>query len=465
MAEHFFGKTDTGKQRKNNEDTFLAEDMGGGLVAACVIDGVGGYEGGEIAAEVTRKCIKAALADLPGNVITGMKDAFAMANAQILEEKKKNPEYERMACVATMAMADLAANKFYFTHIGDTRLYLLRDKSLVKITHDHSVVGFLEESGRLTEEAAMQHPKRNEINKALGFGEVPADLDDFFETGESPFLPGDILLLCSDGLTDMLSSETMREILLSSGSLKSIAKKLIDHANDAGGKDNITVVLMSNTNPRSRPEVLKPATSAVKIPSQVSVPGNDTLPGNFRTPIDHRRTNTGWLIFFILLSLALGGLLAWNYFFKEKPAPTKVEQIGFGSQGKAEQEFMNMLNNSDGDTVRLSATDFPNPLLITAPLQLDKDSLYVYGNGLVLKADSAYHGAAFNIPASAKLIMLDSLAFENFEAAIVLRSPSLFLRAVNFKNCIVPIQYGINFELNNPVSGFIRDSIFQREKN
>ena len=104
-----------------------------------------------------------------------------------------------MACVLTLAVVDIEKNKFYYAHVGDTRLYLFRDNTLVKVSKDHSFVGFLEESGRLTEEAAMQHPKRNEINKALGLGVKFSASDDYIETGESPFLPGDLLLLCSDG--------------------------------------------------------------------------------------------------------------------------------------------------------------------------------------------------------------------------------------------------------------------------
>ena len=135
---------------------------------------------------------------------------------------------------------------------------LLRDNSLVKVSHDHSFVGFLEESGRLTEENAMNHPKRNEINKALGFDEEKFIEDDYVETGESPFLPGDILLLCSDGLSDMINSRTITGILSSPHSLKEKSNALIDTANLAGGKDNITVVLIENDKSPSQHEATKP---------------------------------------------------------------------------------------------------------------------------------------------------------------------------------------------------------------
>ncbi len=151
-----------------------------------------------------------------------------------------------MACVLTCVVADIKNNKLWYSHVGDTRIYLLRDHSLVKISTDHSAIGFLEESGRLSEEEAMRHPRRNEINKALGFEEDIAVIEDFIETGESPFLPGDTILLCSDGLTDMVNSSEITTVLNSDMSLSVKTKSLIDAANNAGGNDNITVVLIEN---------------------------------------------------------------------------------------------------------------------------------------------------------------------------------------------------------------------------
>src|SRR5687767_15515119 len=167
MAETFFGITDTGKLRKNNEDTFIAEPVSNGqLIAACVIDGVGGYAGGELAARLAREAIIGHLNVIPDDIVNIIKGALVFANEKIYKEKQVSEQNEQMACVVTLALADVSNNKFYYAHVGDTRLYLLRDKTLVKVTSDHSVVGFLEESGRLSEEAAMNHPKRNEINKA-----------------------------------------------------------------------------------------------------------------------------------------------------------------------------------------------------------------------------------------------------------------------------------------------------------
>jgi PPM family protein phosphatase len=214
MAEYFYGITDKGKRREKNEDTFFAREIiDKRFLVAGVIDGVGGYKGGDIAAGIARSVIMKNLETLSENVVEALRHAIIAANVKINEEKKEASINERMACVLTCVVADIKNNKCWYAHVGDTRVYLLRDHSLVKISKDHSVVGFLEETGRLSEEEAMRHPRRNEINKALGFEEDISTPEDFIETGESPFLPGDLLLLCSDGLTDMISSGAILQVL------------------------------------------------------------------------------------------------------------------------------------------------------------------------------------------------------------------------------------------------------------
>ncbi|MGN6801557.1 MAG: PP2C family protein-serine/threonine phosphatase, partial [Ginsengibacter sp.] len=248
MAEYFYGITDKGKRREKNEDTFFVREIAGTtLLIAGVIDGVGGYQGGDIAAEIARSVILEKLESISGgNVVESLREAIIAANAKINETKKEQAVNEQMACVLTCVVADKKNNICWFSHVGDTRLYLLRDHSLVKLSNDHSVVGFLEESGRLSEEEAMRHPKRNEINKALGFEENITE--DFIETGESPFLPGDQLLLCSDGLTDMINSATILQVMTSEKNISEKVRSLVDAANEAGGNDNITVVLAQNDN-------------------------------------------------------------------------------------------------------------------------------------------------------------------------------------------------------------------------
>src|SRR5688572_7136406 len=257
--ELFFGQTDTGKQRDNNEDAFIAEIISKDrYIAACVIDGVGGYEGGEVAAAIAKETILDTLKSASGDPLELMKSSFLLANQKIYEQRQADSNKSNMACVLTLALVDLSNNQFYYSHVGDTRLYLFRDQSLVKLSRDHSFVGFLEDNKKLSEEEAMRHPKRNEINKALGFDPNMSSVTDYIETGSSPFLPGDMLLLCSDGLSDMIDSQTMISVLSSSRSLKQKTAELINAANDAGGKDNITAVLVQNNKKPVKQKATKP---------------------------------------------------------------------------------------------------------------------------------------------------------------------------------------------------------------
>lgn len=269
MAKNYFGITDTGRQRDNNEDAFLAEPvLNNQYIAAGVIDGVGGYEGGEVAAAIAQQSILAYLKIPSGEVLTMMREAMTSANEKIFNEKTQTGKNDRMACVATLALVDPVNNKFYYAHVGDTRLYLFRDRTLVKVTQDHSFVGYLEDTGRITEEAAMQHPKRNEINKALGFEAPLANPGEYIETGESPFLPGDVLLLCSDGLTDMIGSAVISSVLNNGDTLEGKCRSLVDAANKAGGKDNITVVLVQHTKKPVKQAATKPVVPVKKNESR-----------------------------------------------------------------------------------------------------------------------------------------------------------------------------------------------------
>lgn len=309
MENRLFGQTDIGKTRDNNEDAFLAEPVeGSNLLLAVVIDGVGGYEGGEVAAAIAQTCIRKSLAGLGReHILPAMVTAVREANQEIFTHKSQDPALDKMACVLTFVVADLEQNQFYYAHVGDTRLYLLRDKALVKITQDQSFVGFLEDSGRLTEAAAMQHPKRNEINQALGLEETARLRNDFIETGQSPFLPGDTLLLCSDGLTDRIDKEKITA-LLDQDHLPAVAQSLIDAANAAGGHDNITVVLVKND---KTPVQHQPAKPVPKQEVVASVPPPPAL-ASTKNPVKLVK-NRVWVVLLLLLSMGLLGLSGWLY--------------------------------------------------------------------------------------------------------------------------------------------------------
>ncbi|RYZ45892.1 MAG: serine/threonine-protein phosphatase, partial [Sphingobacteriales bacterium] len=136
MAENYFGITDTGRLRDNNEDAFIAaEILDGRYVVACAIDGVGGYEGGEVAAALAKETIMEILSLPFDDAEKTLRSAIRFANERIFEEKESRPDKNKMSCVLTLALADVQNNKFHYAHLGDTRLYLLRDGSMVKVTH------------------------------------------------------------------------------------------------------------------------------------------------------------------------------------------------------------------------------------------------------------------------------------------------------------------------------------------
>ena len=460
MTENFFGISDTGKMRDNNEDSFIAEKiLKDRYIMACVIDGVGGYEGGEVAAKIARETILHYFSIPSGDLITMMKEALKVANEKIGEEKIKNSDYQNMACVVTMAIVDEKNKRFYYAHVGDTRLYLFRDNSLVKITMDHSFVGFLEDSGRLSEEEAMNHPKRNEINKALGFNSEIRGDEEFIETGESPFLAGDVLLLCSDGLSDMVNNSELTSILSGPGTLESKGQELIASANNNGGKDNITVVLVQNTSKPLKQKATKPAVIKKNDRQEIDEPSITKEIVYEPTKIPRRRSR-GLIRFLTVCCGLLLGALAWA-FFKWKPL-TKTENAEVVSQlNPQEKKLADTINLFTTTTLLLSDSLFRQPVTLTDTLFIQNDSLYILGNAnFVIKADPDFKGPAFILAPGCRYILLENVVFENFDIAILVQNKSLHLKNVQFKNCRVPVQYQFAFPDNSYINGDFSDSTF-----
>ncbi|HVG16707.1 MAG TPA: protein phosphatase 2C domain-containing protein [Chitinophagaceae bacterium] len=457
MAENYFGITDTGRQRDNNEDTFIAEKvLNNQFVIACVIDGVGGYEGGEVAARIARDSILHYFSIPSGDVLTMMKESLTIANEKIYNEKMQGNGNKSMACVVTMALADTANNTFYYAHVGDTRLYLLRDQSLVKISKDHSFVGFLEDSGRLSEMEAMNHPKRNEINKALGFDLQIRKTDDYIETGQSPFLPGDMLMLCSDGLSDMITSQEMTSVLTTKGSLPEKGKVLIEAANKAGGKDNITVVMVQNNTKPLKIKATKPIAVKKKPLTENSTKVNptDTSPKTSVSSAPGGRGNKGLIIFLSLLSTILLALLL--YFLL---SGTKSKNLSAGSAREAnlhEKVFQDSLGPLASNLFSVSNNTFPNPIVLTDTLRVDKDSIHIIGSGqIVLQRDSSFTGPAIYFSQSCKYAVLENIRFEGFDLAVLSAIKSLYFKNVQFVNCRIPLQHQHQFPDNAFITGSI----------
>lgn len=232
--------SDPGLERDNNEDRVLC-DPERGIFA--VIDGVGGESGGEVAAGIAHDTLHARLTRRTTDLERLIREAIALSNRQIYERALADPTLQGMACVLTVALLD--GDRALVGHVGDTRLYHLRQGTIRKVTSDHSPVGTREDAGEISEEEAMRHPRRNEIFRDVGSAPHGPDDEGFIELREVPFDADGALVLCSDGLSDLVpSAQILATVESHAGDPDGAVRELIDRANAAGGKDNISVVVV-----------------------------------------------------------------------------------------------------------------------------------------------------------------------------------------------------------------------------
>jgi serine/threonine protein phosphatase PrpC len=233
--------TDPGRERANNEDRVLCEPE---LGIFAVIDGVGGESAGEVAAETALEVLRARLSRRTTDSARLVREAIALANRQIYERARADRKLAGMSCVLTVAVLDDA--KVTVGQVGDSRLYALAPGQIRKVTPDHSPVGAREDAGDLSELEAMRHPRRNEIFRDVGSSPHQPDDASWIDVIEVPFDDGGALLLCSDGLSDMVASRDILETVEgNAGSPQAAVRALIARANAAGGKDNVSAVLVS----------------------------------------------------------------------------------------------------------------------------------------------------------------------------------------------------------------------------
>jgi serine/threonine protein phosphatase PrpC len=264
--------SDPGRERENNEDRVVC-DPERGIYA--VVDGVGGEQGGEIAAQTAVEILQARLSRRTTDASRLIREAIALANKQIYDQAQANPALAGMACVLTVAVVD--GDQATIGHVGDSRLYLLRPGEIKKITRDHSPVGSREDTGEISEAEAMSHPRRNEIFRDVGSAPHEPDEEGFIDITQIRFEPDSALLICSDGLSDLVTSQAILSLVEgNAANPKAAVQALIDAANQAGGKDNVSVVLVQGERfgaavaSRSRKE---PATAASSRPTATGVRG------------------------------------------------------------------------------------------------------------------------------------------------------------------------------------------------
>lgn len=246
MRVEAFAWTDPGPVRENNEDTFLVDEDTGLFVVA---DGMGGHAAGEVASRIAVDAIREllqggvdpdetrldrAVAD-PADVLRErLRYAMNQASVRIRREAQAHPEYSGMG--TTVCVLLIESGQAHIAHVGDSRIYRLRDGRLERLTRDHTVVQEEIDKGRLTPELARQVPHRNYLTQSVGYhGPVEPD------TTTHPLEPGDLFLLCSDGLTDPLEDLRIAELCRATHP-SDLAETLVNQALAAGGEDNVTVV-------------------------------------------------------------------------------------------------------------------------------------------------------------------------------------------------------------------------------
>ena len=231
--------SDPGFVRDNNEDRVYCDDVRGIFF---VIDGMGGHAAGEQAAEIALDRIKSRLERQTDSVEQRIREAITLANNAIYEAAQTKDDWKGMACVLTVAVIE--NGNAIIGHVGDSRLYKIRPGAIEKITHDHSPVGEREDSREITEAEAMKHPRRNEVYRDVGTEEHAPDDEEFIEIVKIPFEPDSALLLCSDGLSDVVPSAGILKIVEENASDRWAAvRKLIVAANEES-KDNVSAILV-----------------------------------------------------------------------------------------------------------------------------------------------------------------------------------------------------------------------------
>ncbi|MFN8222846.1 MAG: Stp1/IreP family PP2C-type Ser/Thr phosphatase [Gaiellales bacterium] len=290
------GLTDTGRRRLQNEDSFVCEPP---LFA--VADGVGGAQAGELASSLAATAIEEGGELRDEAAITAL---VLRANARVYEHSIRDPLATGMGTTATLVHVDEEAAAYLIGHVGDSRAYLWRSGALTQLTDDHSLVAELVRSGRLTEEEAAVHPHKSAITRVLG-----TDSTVLVDTATVPAQPGDLVILCSDGLPTMVADDRIAAILGESTSPDAVCDALVRAANDAGGEDNTTVVAFEliEGEPPARPRREQPAASE---PQTAAEPlGPDVV-----TPPSARRHGAGkgsrWPALLFLAAVAVVGLLA-----------------------------------------------------------------------------------------------------------------------------------------------------------
>jgi len=313
--------TDTGLVRKANEDNCsFQETINGFLFVVC--DGMGGHVAGAKASSIAvNNIVEFFSKEKYTNIKQALEDAITSANLQILYAVAENSELKGMGTTVCVVLVNDA--QVWFAHVGDSRIYLYNNQQqrLYRLTKDHSIVQSLVDSGEITEAEAEKHPQRNRILKALGMKSVlQATVCDM------PLLPvtGDVILLCTDGLTCMVSDATLLQILKENTTIQEKGEQMLSLAIKAGGIDNVTLQLVQVSNSPHQQSVFEsknvpPREPVVNENEKAEMVNNDNEKNDNENkenvPIEKKKRKKSWIIFLILglVLIAVGAFLVKNY--------------------------------------------------------------------------------------------------------------------------------------------------------
>lgn len=237
-----FSITDIGLKRKINQDYVFSSEMQVGALPNLFIvaDGMGGHKAGDYASrKATQIIVESIKSSEETSPVRLIRTAVERANKELLKKAKESEDYEGMG--TTMVVATITEECLYVANVGDSRLYIINDE-INQVTKDHSLVEEMVRMGGIDEETAKYHPKKNVITRAVG-GAEEIEID-FFEL---KLMPGDIILMCSDGLTNMLDDEEIKLIIKKQRDVIEKAEELVKAANENGGRDNITVTIIEQS--------------------------------------------------------------------------------------------------------------------------------------------------------------------------------------------------------------------------
>jgi serine/threonine protein phosphatase PrpC len=301
-------RTDPGRVRTNNEDVPLV-DVDRGVYG--VIDGIGGQAAGELAAAIAHDVILQRLARPLGTPAERVREAIAIANNEIFRRASECPDLRGMTCVVTLAV--IADRTLTIGHVGDSRLYKIRPEGIAKLTSDHSPVGEREDAREITEAEAMRHPRRHEVFRDVGGAYRDKDEDEYVDVIAERMDRDCAILLCTDGLSDMLPSAAIDRIVKRhAGDPDAVVGALVSAANEAGGKDNVTVVYVEGPDfapavRRSRQDV---PTLPLDVPAKPEQPGEPKRLRSLGMRIVRSRTT--WFTLGALAGVAAALFLVWR---------------------------------------------------------------------------------------------------------------------------------------------------------